>query len=142
VEGSKYPELVPEYFVWEAHFRTMVTFAQGEFVDGVERPLTGPFDSTSVRNMARFAKVSEADFQVVLSVGRRSLLRADALRQSIGAESLASAQTREREVEAAEAILDGRDELIRRLSVESFRALKRLAPTRATTFGFPTAEPQ
>jgi hypothetical protein len=81
-------------------------------------------------------KVPEQDARTFLEVGLKAVQKADSLRGSLPAQ-VSQAAFRIREIEAAETILDGRDELARRLSAKSFQAIRRRLPRQSTVFDFP-----
>lgn len=137
VSGAKFPELIPEYFAWESHFRFMVASAQTDEDEG-EKPLSAPFVTGNVRAMARQARVSEPSFRIVLEVAQKALIKVDALRES--SKTAPDARLREIDIEAAELVIEGRDELIRKLPIEEYRAIRRLAPVRGAFFTFPPSE--
>lgn len=138
VDGKKYPELIPEYFVWEFFFRSSAASAlDTEDMSLTHASVTG-LDADAVRNSTSDLGIPVQDARVFLEVGLRAVQKADALRTTVPANA-AQSVFREHQVAAAEAILDGRDELARRLSPSSFQALRRRLPRRGTTFDFPPA---
>ena len=140
VNGAEYPELIPEFFVWEFFFRGTAAAALGtestEFADSSP----ADFHPEGIRNVARMVlKVPDRDARTFLEVGLKAVQKADSLRGSLPSE-VPHALYRNRQVEAAEAILDARDELARRLSSGSFQAIRRRLPRQSATFDFPATK--
>jgi hypothetical protein len=129
--------LIPEYFVWEFFFRSRATAALGTEDDDLASASATDFHPDGVRNIARMdLKVTDDDARMFLEVGLSAVQRADALRRSVPGQA-PHTLFRNRQIEAAEAILDGRDELARRLPPGSFQAIRRRLPRQSTTFDFP-----
>ena len=137
VNGAEYPELIPEYFVWEFFFRSRATSALSTESTGLANVSTADFHPDGVTNTGRMdLKVPDQDARTFLEIGLKAVQKADSLRGSLPAHA-SQALFRNREIAAAEAILDARDELARRLSVESFQAIRRRLPRQSTIFAFP-----
>ena len=137
VNGAVYPELIPEYFVWEFFFRSRATSALGTESTELANVSTADFHPNGITNIARMdLKVPDQDARTFLEVGLKAVQKADSLRGSLPAQ-VSHALFRNREIEAAEAILDARDELARRLSVKSFQAVRHRLPRQNTVFDFP-----
>lgn len=136
VDGSKYPELIPEYFVWEFFFRSSVASALDTEDMSLKQASPDGFQLEAVRNSTSDLGISVQDARIFLEVGLKAVQRADALRAAVPSNALQSV-FREHQVAAAEAVLDGRDDLARRLSPKSFQALRRRLPRAGTRFDFP-----
>jgi len=120
LDGARFPNLVPEQFPWETLFELA---------------------AREPRRIARDLNVTAATGQLLSSVARDAQARAEALR---GAPVPNVALTADREVEAAETILEGRDSLIRQLTaIELDRLLSWVAQTtKRSVYSLPaTAEP-
>lgn len=120
LDGARFPNLVPEQFPWEALFEL-----------AARQP----------SRIARDINVTAATSQLLSSVARDAQARAEALRR---APLPSVALTADREVEAAEAILEGRDSLIRQLRpTELDRLLSWVAQTtKSSGYSLPApAEP-
>jgi hypothetical protein len=117
IHGNKHPELIPTHVTWEFMFRGLLQVARGD-------DPTSPFDSEKIKGMAEFdMKMPAEDVVKMLAAGDAALRSADALRRNRSGE----AAFLQGEREAAEAIMDARDELVRTLPKASFDALKRKA---------------
>ena len=135
VSGAKYPELIPEYYVWEVYFRNLTLAASGE-IEGLKPPQGKEFVPAIVRNNAAFIGISETDMLSFLEVGAKALKKLDRLRAVADARS--EAEHKQSRLDAAEAILDARDDLARRLTPAAMRALRRSSPAKGSVFDFPT----
>ena len=110
VSGAKYPELMPEYYVWEVYFRNHTIGASGE-LEGLQPPTGQQFHPGDVRNNARHLGIADADMIAFLEVGTKALKQLDHLRASGNYRSDTDG-SRARQ-DAAEVILDARDAIAR-----------------------------
>jgi hypothetical protein len=138
VSGAKYPELMPEYYVWEAYFRSLTLAASGQ-IEGVTPPPGKQFHPTIVSNNARYLGVSDDDLLAFLEIGDRALKKVDQLRtresHHVGPDA-----DRQARLETVEVILDARDDLARRLTPAAMRAIRRNSPARGSAFDFPVEQ--
>jgi hypothetical protein len=117
VKGSKHPELIPTHVTWEFMFRGLLQVVRGN-------DPTSDFNPEKIDGLSRFdIKMPAEDVVKMLVVGDAALRSADALRRNRTGE----ADSWQGERDAAEAIMDARDELVRTLPKASFDALKRRA---------------
>ena len=139
VDGAKYPELIPEYYAWDFYFRTMLRAASGN-PEGNDAAKVTSYHPAVVRNIATLQLgITEQEFTTFLDVA------ADAVRKVEGGSvadvrgvPLTALTGREQQIAVADIILDGRDELARRLSPRAFQAVRRQLPVRSTVFTFPS----
>jgi hypothetical protein len=82
VSGSKHPELMPDYFVWEFYFRTTTDSAKGE-TEGLVRSPGQQFHPDGVAGGAKDIGVPAAEYLAFLQVGDAALKKVDAFR-SVG----------------------------------------------------------
>ena len=59
VSGAKFPELMPEHYVWEVYFRNLTAVASGK-IEGVTPPQGKQFHPDIVNNNARYMGLSES----------------------------------------------------------------------------------
>lgn len=117
IQGNKHPELIPPHVTWEFMFRGLLQVVRGD------DPTSG-FDPEKIKGLSEFdMKMPAEDVVKMLVAGDAALRSADALRRNRNGE----ADYWQGERDAAEAIMDARDELVRTLPRASFEALKRKA---------------
>ena len=136
VDGSQYPELIPEYFVWEFYFRTITDSAKGDLDESTGKRPSDHILPEGVRKVAeRDLHIPVEDADLFLRIADAAVRKADILRSP-----RSSVSDREGQLESVDAILDARDDLARRLPVRSFKAIKRQLPIGGTVFRFPSRQ--
>ena len=138
VSGATYPELMPEYYIWEVYFRTMTDTASGK-IEGVAPPLGKQFHPTIVNNNARYLGITDDELVAFLEVGTKALKKVDQIREREVRHGGADVDPQAR-VDAIEVILDARDDVARRVSPSAMRALRKNSPARGTVFDFPVVQ--
>jgi len=130
VTGREHPELIPEPFIWEAYFHVLSSVARVYVAGGAEyKP-----ENISVLQKHDLP-ISRADIQIVLEIALATNARVEERRSLAGL-----GDNTARRLAIAQIVLDGRSQLIRRLSKMSWLAVRRHANDgrAATIFDFPT----
>jgi hypothetical protein len=137
IDGAEFPELMPEYVIWETHFRSLVAAAVGDNFEGKQPKLAGAFDPRVIRNLAKDNGLSEHDMGSALVIAQKAILKFDAADSLALPPNPAPLELRARRAAAVDIILDARDEIIRTLPASASRALRRSAPAKGSKLYFP-----
>jgi hypothetical protein len=124
IDGRTHPEMIPAELAWETAFSTAW---QAACAPGDAPTLDG------VNGLSKYTlHITPDDVHIFLRIAKDTLDRARVLREPFDREhatgvSLGWTQEMriERQIQIGEAIIDGRDELVRALSPQAFRAVKR-----------------
>lgn len=141
ISGATWPELMPEYLVWDVHLRSLVVAAQVDQHTGDNPPEDAPFDPAAVRNLAKQHGLSEAEITKALTIGRTAIIKLNALQKARAQEQEPKTDQEhlDRRLAEVDMILDARDEIIRSLFPAASRALRRSAPVKGSTFLVPVS---
>ena len=137
IDGAEFPELMPEYVIWETHFRSLVAAAVGDNFEGKQPNLAASFDARVIRNLARDSGLSERELSTALTIAQKAILQYDAVSAIDFPVAASPSELRDRRAATVEIILDARDEIIRTLPASASRALRRSAPAKGSKFHFP-----
>jgi hypothetical protein len=137
IDGAEFPELMPEYVIWETHFRSLVAAAVGDNFAGKKPNLAGAFDPRVIRNLAKDNGLSERDLGAALVIAQKAVLEFDAADRMESPLNPSPAELRARRAAQVDVILDARDEIILTLPASASRALRRSAPAKGARFHLP-----
>lgn len=133
ISGAKYPELIPEYIVWQEYFHQLATSASGK-PEGLTPPPGKKFVPGVVANTAMYIGISESEMLTFLDVADTAARKVEEIRRASDAGRITPEQSRRDQVEV---LLDARDDVIRKLSPTAMRALRRHSPAKGTVFDLP-----